>query len=174
MGHSTSYCGNKARCAKCGGDHALDACEVTTQMCVHCGQAPHELSSCSTYKERSEKLKRSLKNRSQRSYAEMVKKTSLANENLFAPLSEGECENDVVSGSVVDARPGNFKRNSETSRKSGNSAPSGTKSSVKTPIGSAGRNPKQASGCKFKMSPRCFQHFQRHKNARCFLVSVGV
>lgn len=82
----------------------------------------------------------------------MVKKTNPANENPFALLSEGESENDVASGSVVDARPGNFRRNSETSRKSGNSAPSGTKSFVKTPIGSAGRNPKQAAGGNFNYS----------------------
>ena len=130
----------------------MGACTVDTQLCVYCKQAPHALVSCPEYRERSDKLKQSLKDRSRRSYAEMVKKTSPANENPFALLSEGECEDDVASGSVVDARPGNFRRNSRTSRKNGNNAPSGTKSFVKTPIGSAGRNPKQASGGNFNYS----------------------
>ena len=135
LGHSTSYCGNKARCTKCGEDHAADACQVSEQMCVYCKQSPHELSSCPVYRERTDKLKRSLKGRSRRSYAEMVKKT-LPVENIFAPLSEDEGDEGEESG--VGAQSGGIWRNPRASRRNRNAASLAFKDLTKTPTGSAG------------------------------------
>ena len=146
LGHTAPYCGNKARCTKCGGDHVVDACSVSTQMCVYCGQAPHELSSCPTYMERSARLKQSLKDRSRRSYAEMVKKTLPATENSFALLSEEELSSDdFTSGKVAGAQTESIRRNPEVSRRGMGSLPTGARKN--TPTGSAGRNPKPTSGC---------------------------
>ena len=135
LGHSTSYCGNKARCTKCGEDHAADACQVSEQMCVYCKQSPHELSSCPVYRERTDKLKRSLKGRSRRSYAEMVKKT-LPVENIFAPLSEDEGDEGEENG--VGAQSGGIWRNPRASRRNRNAASLAFKDLTKTPTGSAG------------------------------------
>ena len=151
LGHSTSYCRNKARCTKCGGEHAVGACTVDTQLCVYCKQAPHALSSCPEYKERSDKLKRSLKDRSKRSYAEMVKKIMPSDENIFAILPE-ELVDDATERNGVHCQSRDFKRNPEVSGASKNTVPS-SKKIVNSPIGSSGRKPKPTSpGCDFNYS----------------------
>ena len=87
LGHTASHCGSKARCSKCGEKHEDGACAVTAPKCAYCGGTPpHDLSSCPAYKQRREKLERSLKERSRQSFAEMLKKAmpSTTNKNPFA------------------------------------------------------------------------------------------
>ena len=52
LGHTITYCCNKARCSKCGGNHAESACSEDTEKCLYCEGARHDLSACPTYKQR--------------------------------------------------------------------------------------------------------------------------
>ena len=60
LGHTASHCCNKARCSKCGENHADDSCRKGAEKCIYCGETPHELSSCPVYKQRGDKMKRSI------------------------------------------------------------------------------------------------------------------
>ena len=77
-----------------------------------------------------------------------------ADVNPFAPLSDDEGEDDTISGDVIRARAGNFRRNSrslEVSGRGGNKIPAG-----KIPPGSVGKKPKQVTfGCNLS----CNQEF---------------
>ncbi|XP_058814362.1 uncharacterized protein LOC131678309 [Topomyia yanbarensis] len=100
LGHTATYCSNKARCGKCGGSHQEDTCNENLEKCLMCGENSHELPACPIYKLREDKIKRSLKERSKRSYAEMLKNATpkpIFLENTYTFLfseqsdSEGAC-----------------------------------------------------------------------------------
>lgn len=103
LGHTSLYCCNKPRCNKCGEQHIEGSC-TKDPKCVCCGQAPHELAACPRYIEKSDITLSSLKQRSKRSYAEILKKisptaapsaSSSTSNNIFASLPD----NDQGSGS---------------------------------------------------------------------------
>ena len=97
LGHTATHCSNKIRCGKCGENHEDSTCSKDTARCLYCGETPHELSSCPAYKLRGEKIKRSLKERSKRTFAEMLKKTAATDQtspNIFEVLPIDESEND--------------------------------------------------------------------------------
>jgi hypothetical protein len=86
IGHTALYCANKARCPKCCGEfHENDLCPSDSPKCPYCGNSPHELSACEEYKSRGDKLKRSLKERSKRSFAEILKGASPAQQHTSQP-----------------------------------------------------------------------------------------
>ena len=104
LGHTATHCCNKTRCGKCGGNHADDTCAKDAEKCAYCGETPHELSTCQVYKQRGDKMKRSIKARSKRSYAEMLKTVPVTDENRFDVLSTDESDSDdssFESASVV-------------------------------------------------------------------------
>ena len=89
LGHTSSHCANKIKCPKCGEQHDEGLCTKEVVKCILCGGEPHASRDCPTYKKKLEKLKRFTKERSKRSFAEIVK-ASNANKNRFAELSEEE------------------------------------------------------------------------------------
>ncbi|XP_055527311.1 uncharacterized protein LOC129719922 [Wyeomyia smithii] len=113
LGHTASHCGNKERCGKCGEQHADDACDKDAEKCLHCGQTPHELSVCPAYKQRQDKIKRSLKERSKRTFAEMLKEaaaTKLISPNPYEVLSSDESDSDSSVGETAFAEPGKSRK----------------------------------------------------------------
>ena len=107
LGHTTDYCNNKARCNKCGQSHeggALCAISAADQKCLYCGDSPHEkLSNCLKYKQRQEKIKKSLRESSKKSYKDILLNSLPSDQgNSYALLSEDEpdsCpESDVGEG----------------------------------------------------------------------------
>lgn len=85
LGHTAAYCSNKARCGKCGENHSDDSCSKCTEICFYCKGSFHELTTCSMYKQRWEKVKRSLKERSMRSYAKILEQST--NDSFISPNS---------------------------------------------------------------------------------------
>ena len=121
LGHTASHCCSKARCGKCGEHHADNTCSKDAEKCVYCGEAPHELSACPVYKQRGDKMKRSIKERSKRSYAEMLKATAtnpLTDDNPFGPLSTDEIDSDDSSfeSSFVITEDSRKRKNRSSSR----------------------------------------------------------
>ncbi|XP_055543317.1 uncharacterized protein LOC129728874 [Wyeomyia smithii] len=97
LGHTATHCCNKVRCGKCGENHADDACKTCAEKCLYCGETLHELPSCPAYKLREEEIKRSLKERSERTFAEMLRKTAAADPiplNPYDTLSSDELDSD--------------------------------------------------------------------------------
>lgn len=93
LGHTTAYCCNKVRCIKCGEEHEDSSCTQIATKCLYCGEdALHKLFDCPTYKQRQEKLKLSLKQRSNRTFAEMLKHASqpFNSENIYDVLPSDE------------------------------------------------------------------------------------
>lgn len=119
LGHTATYCCNKTRCDKCGENHE-GPCTSTTVKCVYCNEAPHELSTCPRYLTRKENLKRSIKTRSRRSYAEMLRMSNPrpTTENSFdvLPIDEEE-DYDPAEGSSWGARQIGRKRSNISSPK---------------------------------------------------------
>lgn len=116
LGHTASHCGSKARCSKCGDKHEDGTCADTEPKCVFCkGTPPHDLSSCPVYKQRGEKLERSLKERSRQSFAEMLKKATptTINQNPFAILSDDESDSDLAE----EGTPFSFPESSSRKRR---------------------------------------------------------
>lgn len=118
LGHTSAYCCNKARCEKCGEDHD-GSCPSDTVKCVYCDDEPHELSTCPRYIQRKEKLKNSLKAKSRRTYAEMLKKSDPrpSTENSFALLSDNVEEEDPGEGTSTDPVRSGTKRSNSSSPK---------------------------------------------------------
>lgn len=154
LGHTASHCGSKARCSKCGEKHEDDACTATAPKCVYCnGTPPHALSSCPAYKQRGEKLQRSLKERSRKSFADMLKKASPPTNatNPFALLADDESDSDLAE----DGAPYNFPRKRRRTRTqqvthlepqiSLHNSRSGGKKEATTPPGFRSTNCNQAS-----------------------------
>ena len=113
LGHTAAYCCNKARCGKCGESHAEDSCSVNAEKCIHCGENLHELSTCAVYMQRRDKIKRSLKERSKRSYADMLKKTvttSPVTSNPFDLLPSEETDSDDSPAGASYANPGESRK----------------------------------------------------------------
>ncbi|XP_058460823.1 uncharacterized protein LOC131436223 [Malaya genurostris] len=117
LGHTATYCGNKQRCIKCGGDHVDDSCGEKAEKCLYCGENPHELSSCPTYKLRGEKLKRSLKERSKRTFAEMLKNAMppVESVNLYDCLPSDEIDSDDPQEGTSFAMPSGSRKRKPTS-----------------------------------------------------------
>ena len=106
LGHTAAYCSNKARCDKCGQRHEGAPCAIQAadQKCLYCGGSPHErLSDCPRYKQHREKIKKSLRESSKKSYKDILL-NSLPNGqgNSYALLSEDAPE----SGPESDAGEG--------------------------------------------------------------------
>ena len=118
LGHTATHCSNKVRCGKCGENHEDSACSKDTARCLYCGETPHELSSCPAYKLRGEKIKRSLKERSKRTFAEILKKTAatdLISPNPFEALSTDEPGNDDPLEGSSTYYPGESRKRKNTS-----------------------------------------------------------
>lgn len=109
LGHTAAFCDNKPRCGKCSQDHMEGACQQEATKCAYCGKEPlHALQDCPAYKKRTNNVKRSIKERSKLTFAEMVKlqngtSASLAsaaqNENTFEILSSDELDSDIADES---------------------------------------------------------------------------
>ncbi|XP_055595987.1 uncharacterized protein LOC129746380 [Uranotaenia lowii] len=131
LGHTASHCCNKPRCPKCGENHGAGACSAIEQKCVYCGGSPHEISSCEAYKSRWDSQKRSLKERSKRSYAAILKSAAPPiqphSSNIFTALSVVD---NVESDSTDEEHPVIFVANS---RKRSKPAPKTPKIPAKIP-----------------------------------------
>ncbi|XP_058833788.1 uncharacterized protein LOC131691425 [Topomyia yanbarensis] len=112
LGHTATYCGNKKRCGKCEGEHEDDSCDKETEKCICCGGPSHALKSCPAYKQRGDKIKRSLKERSRRSYAEMLKNASpsVLSENPYAGLANVQQESDDPREGTSLVNPGESRK----------------------------------------------------------------
>lgn len=113
LGHTSAYCCNKVRCIKCGEEHEDNSCTQVATKCLYCDEdALHNLSDCPTYKLRQEKLKLSLKQRSNRTFAEMLKQAteSINSHNIFDVLSSDETVSDSVNASTSSAGPSNPRK----------------------------------------------------------------
>lgn len=100
--HAALYCRNKPRCSMCGEEH--------TKKCATCGQSPpHELNACPKYPKRKKRNINSLKQRSRRPYAEMLKGIApvavplyldhpSTSNNIFASLSDDDQGSDCEDG----------------------------------------------------------------------------
>ena len=148
LGHTATYCCNKARCNKCGENHAETACNKDTEKCLYCGEAPHDLSACPTYKQRGEKIKRSLKERSKRSFAEMLKRAqppTPGNIYSFLPI-DGDISDDAGEGCSYATQQRSRKRKNSNSpdlfRKGRKTSPTGLKNIPVTQNGSGVQKPK--------------------------------
>ncbi|XP_062704882.1 uncharacterized protein LOC134287222 [Aedes albopictus] len=103
LGHTAQYCGNKPRCATCGERHVDGACK-TPPKCVYCGSdRPHDLNVCPKYIQQKQHQKRSLQQRSRRSYAEMLKKAApvVESRNIYLSLSLDDQGSDSEVGDGV-------------------------------------------------------------------------
>ncbi|XP_055618733.1 uncharacterized protein LOC129763562 [Toxorhynchites rutilus septentrionalis] len=131
VGHTSDYCANKERCATCGEQHEGKSCSATEHKCPYCGGSPHELSVCETYKSRWEKQKRSLKERSKRTFADILKGASpraqqqqpINTQNVFATLPVDEIEADTANGGTPFIFQGNPRRKNVTTPKVQGQAP---------------------------------------------------
>lgn len=94
LGHTKTYCSNKSKCSKCAGPHKDVECQKQAEKCLLCGGEPHKTRQCPKYKEREDKMKRSLKERSKKSFAEILSQANQS--NRFAPLADdsGDEENE--------------------------------------------------------------------------------
>ena len=103
LGHTTTHCCNKARCGKCGENHKDDTCDKSAERCVYCEETPHELSTCPVYKEKGDKLKRSLREQHNCTFVEMLKRATIPprTETLYAllPVDEQEQDEPIASTS---------------------------------------------------------------------------
>ncbi|XP_058814398.1 uncharacterized protein LOC131678340 [Topomyia yanbarensis] len=148
LGHTATYCSNKQRCGKCGERHADDTCSRPAEKCVYCGENPHALLTCPTYKLRADKLKRSAKDRSRRSYAEMLKRAvPLISENPFALLpTDDNASNDPCEGHSLAPLGNSRKRPNQNSPELPRKGPRLSQTRVQnknnSSTGSAGTNPK--------------------------------
>lgn len=103
LGHTAQYCCNKPRCAVCGERHVDGACK-TPPKCVYCGNnPPHDLKVCPTYIQRQKHQKRSLLQRSKRSFAEILKKAApaVSTSNIYSSLSLDDQGSDSEVGDEV-------------------------------------------------------------------------
>ncbi|XP_055598740.1 uncharacterized protein LOC129748240 [Uranotaenia lowii] len=105
MGHTESHCCNKARCPRCAGIHEEGACSAIEQKCVYCGGSPHDISVCQAFKSRWDKERRSLKERSNRSYAAILKSASPPTQpqlsNIFSVLPVDNEDTTRIAKTVV-------------------------------------------------------------------------
>lgn len=127
LGHTTAYCCNKARCIKCGEEHDDSSCTQAATKCLYCDEdALHKLSDCPTYKQRQEKLKLSLKQRSNRTFAEMLKQATepLNSGNIYDILPSDETVADSINAGASTSGTGN-------SRKRNNGSPSIRRKEIK-------------------------------------------
>ncbi|XP_052566962.1 uncharacterized protein LOC128093590 [Culex pipiens pallens] len=96
LGHTKTYCSNKSKCSKCAGPHKDVDCQKQAEKCLLCGGEPHKTRQCPKYKEREDKMKRSLRERSKKSFAEIL--SQVTHPNRFAPLADedsGDEDSDV-------------------------------------------------------------------------------
>lgn len=93
LGHTSTYCRNKAKCAKCAEFHKEDNCAKNAEKCILCSGDLHATQDCPIYKLRSEKLIRSKRERSKRSFADIVKMSTVnasLTENPFHALVDDD------------------------------------------------------------------------------------
>ncbi|XP_055640980.1 uncharacterized protein LOC129778228 [Toxorhynchites rutilus septentrionalis] len=115
LGHTTAYCCNKKRCADCGDSHDENPC-AKEHKCLHCGGTPHDLIQCPVYKQRGEKIKRSLKERSKRTYAEMLKNSVRTNQdNPYSILQNDEPVADAPNAGSSGTSQGAVRKRKITS-----------------------------------------------------------
>lgn len=136
LGHTKAYCGNKSKCSKCGENHTEEQCHKVAEKCLLCGGPLHDTRACPKYKERSDKMKRSLKERSKRSFAEILASTpSVArNENCYSILSDEETdsqqETEHTEEEIVFSSNGATKRKKSSNRSQGKTPKVSAKGSV--------------------------------------------
>lgn len=99
LGHTKTYCSNKSKCSKCAGPHKDGECQKQAEKCLLCGGEPHKTRQCPKYKEREDKMKRSLKERSKKSFAEILKQVT--DSNRFAPLGDEDSEDEDTEEEVL-------------------------------------------------------------------------
>uniref|UniRef100_A0A1Q3FLV4 Putative i-3b cq n=1 Tax=Culex tarsalis TaxID=7177 RepID=A0A1Q3FLV4_CULTA len=116
LGHTKTYCSNKSKCSKCAGPHKDVECQKQAEKCLLCGGEPHKTRKCPKYKEREDKMKRSLKERSKKSFAEILKQVNLS--NRFAPLGDEDSEEEDTEVEVLFER----EEDSDTSTSTGPSS----------------------------------------------------
>lgn len=126
LGHTAAFCGNKPRCDQCGEKHAEGACGAPPK-CVYCLAPPHPLADCPKYKQQGKKLERSLKARSQRSFAEILKTFNpppkitpeKENNNPFnlLPVDEDDTDSEGNDGSPFVFKGPSRKRSKNDSQK---------------------------------------------------------
>lgn len=116
LGHTKTYCSNKSKCSKCAGPHKDVECQKQAEKCQLCGKEPHKTRQCPKYKEREDKMKQSLKERSKKSFAEILRQVN--DSNPFAPLVEEEEDDDTeVEEEVL------FVREEDSDTSSGSTGP---------------------------------------------------
>lgn len=95
FGHTSKFCVNKFRCAKCGLFHESATCSAKPEKCVHCEQQHSSPKECPRFLERKEVLRRQMINRSKQSYAELVKSlgNSFESVNEYQILNEANQDN---------------------------------------------------------------------------------
>ncbi|XP_058467951.1 uncharacterized protein LOC131440572 [Malaya genurostris] len=123
FGHTATYCSNKPKCIKCEGPHKDNDCNKEIEKCIYCGNSPHDdISVCTAFKVHKDKIKLSLKARSKRTYAEMLKTVidvpPLETENGFSNLEEPEdSDSDENSeGNSFITTQGSVKRKKSSSK----------------------------------------------------------
>lgn len=107
FGHTSKFCANKFRCAKCGLFHESASCSSKSESCVHCEGRHTSPKECPKFLERKEVLRRQTINRSKQSYAELVKSfvTTTDSENQFLILDEGNQDNDCDDQAHCSYKP---------------------------------------------------------------------
>ncbi|XP_062561915.1 uncharacterized protein LOC134225665 [Armigeres subalbatus] len=104
LGHTAEFCDNKPRCGKCFERHREESCQQQVTKCAYCGMdPPHGLQECPVYKKRTQKVKRSLVQRSKQSYAEIVKsQDTSATANATAAISAAVQVSDFYNVISID------------------------------------------------------------------------
>ena len=95
LGHTKTYCSNKTKCCKCGEImESNHACSEQEAKCSLCGGSPHKVETCEKYKLRFDALKKSTKQRSKQSFAQMLKTALQQEENRYSSLENDDSNDD--------------------------------------------------------------------------------
>ncbi|XP_055522673.1 uncharacterized protein LOC129716858 [Wyeomyia smithii] len=112
LGHTKAYCSNKTKCCKCGAIMENNhTCSEQEAKCSLCGGNPHRIEECAKYKLRSDALKKSTRQRSKQSFAQMLKTALQQEENRYSSLENDDSNDDeedyqpLLSTGAVRKRP---------------------------------------------------------------------
>ena len=107
LGHTKTFCCNKSKCSKCAGPHKDEACQKQAEKCLLCNGTPHKTRECPKVKERETKMKVTLKERSKKSFKEILKKANSSvdhSANRYASLAEEDSEDEDTEEVVLFQR----------------------------------------------------------------------
>ena len=107
LGHTKTFCCNKSKCSKCAGPHKDEACQKQAVKCLLCNGTPHKTRECPKVKERETKMKVTLKERSKKSFKEILKKANSSvvhSANRYASLAEDDSEEEDTEEVVLFQR----------------------------------------------------------------------